>query len=172
MKTTTCPCCDEPLTPEDTEPVFLHPHPYVDLDPEDQNACHHNTELCVTHPRTERQRFFLRAVMPAPVRGRERPLHWGVWVELESIQMLRHYAGIERDPKGVGQTYEVTLANRLPGYDPTTVGLEGTLTLTGPTQRPSFSPTAEHPLTAEVAEPVPEHRVNEWMRAMEASGGI
>lgn len=167
----TCPCCDKPLTPGDIEPVFMKPQAFIELSREERDACVTNTELCIIDKEKPSERIFIRAVMPAVVVGREQPLHWGVWVEFPDLASVKRYAQLERDPESEGSTFNVMLANRVPGY-PDTVGIWGTLTLANPKQRARFSPDEDgHPLVEELSDPVPEHRVHEWMHAMAESGG-
>lgn len=173
----TCPCCDKPVTPGNIEPTFRKPQAFIELSREARAACITSSEVCVIDNKKPSERFFVRAVMPASVLGRERPLNWGVWVEFPDFASLKRYDKLERDPAAAGATFNVTLANRVPGY-PDTVGLPGTLTLgDNPNHRARFSPEDEapedeaHQLVEELSEPVPEHRVHEWMHAMAESGG-
>lgn len=155
------------------EPTFNKPQAYVELPPALRAKCKpNNTDYCVIEPETERERFFVRAVMPAQVVGRQCPMHWGVWVEFLTLKGIKYYAANEYE---VGKVFEVVLANRLPGY-PETVGLPGRLKIVHPKQRPRFYPHNpaggdRHPLVEELCAPVAEHRVTEWLQAMEQSRG-
>jgi hypothetical protein len=110
------------------------------------------------------RRYFLRALLPIPIRGQLERCSWGIWVEVEEaafgrVRELWDAADQQSEPPFAGE-----LANALKGYDDT-LGLPGSLSLTGPTTAPQFvlADHAGHPLAIEQREGVYPERVVEWL---------
>lgn len=179
-----CSCCDGQLDMLGREPTFVSPQAYVDLESTDRDKRGRTTsDLCIidgvdgVNSGGSWDRVFVRAVMPVALKGRDMPMHWGLWVELpsgsaEKWERIKRYFTLDRDPEAAGTTFPADLANRLPGY-PETVGLPGHLHLVAPTKRPKFVlEQADHPLVQELKTPVSQPRVHTWLMQMQASGGV
>jgi hypothetical protein len=114
---------------------------------------------------TER-RHFLRVLLSVPITGESADVAWGVWVEVSAADWERAYERWE-DPKQAEEPpFPARLANSLRGYEGT-LGLPGTVKLTGPGMAPLFELDAdvEHPLVQEQREGVTRERVVEWVSA-------
>jgi len=112
---------------------------------------------------TER-RYFLRALMPVPVRGAPRECCWGLWVEVSAATFDRVGALWDAPDQAAEPSFVATVANAVRGYPPT-LGLPGGLQLTGPTTPPQFLFEAgvDHPLAEEQRSGVYPERILEWL---------
>jgi hypothetical protein len=108
-------------------------------------------------------RAFLRVILYVPILGDSHPIGWGVWVELAVSEYFR-LVNLTEDPRQTeAPPADCTLANELPSL-PGTLGLRGSLRLTGPDTRPlfSFSPMVDHPFAYEARDGVRPERAMEW----------
>jgi hypothetical protein len=161
-----CATCGAEHDLSEMEPRFGWPHAYAEVPPEERER---RTKLGADWCRIRdaagtEWRYFLRALLPMPVRGAAEACSWGVWVEVSAdvygrVSELWDAEGQEREPP-----FRATLANRAPDY-PDTLGLPGTLQLTGLASVPRFTldPHLDHPLAREQREGVYPERVLEWL---------
>jgi hypothetical protein len=114
---------------------------------------------------THRQ-FFLRALLPIPVRGKREASCWGLWVEVDEATMNRVVELWDDPRQGTEPPFPARVANTIKGYPPT-LGLPGTLQLTGPTTPPRFvlDPGLDHLLAEEQRRGVFPERVLEWLHS-------
>jgi hypothetical protein len=114
---------------------------------------------------TER-RYFLRVLLSIPIRGEERDVAWGVWVEVSAADWERAYDLWDDPRQGEEPSFPARLANTLRGYEGT-LGLPGRVRLTGPKTAPLFELDADvgHPLAREQRTGVDAQRVIEWVSA-------
>lgn len=161
-----CPKCGAEHDFGDMEPSFAFPDAYVEV-PETERDFRTivGPEDCRIRDLDDtNHRYFLRVVMPVPVRGKASPCRWGVWVEVE-CEAFERTRELWDSPNQAGEPpFEGTLANRVPAY-PTTLGLQGTVQLSGPTTRPSFTllRNLDHPLASEQRLGVSTERVTQWL---------
>jgi hypothetical protein len=114
---------------------------------------------------TER-RHFLRVLLSIPIRGEQKDVAWGVWVEVSAADWERAYDIWDDPDQEKEPPFPARLANALRGYDGT-LGLPGRVRLTGPKTAPLFELDAsvDHPLAREQREGVYPERVIEWVSA-------
>jgi hypothetical protein len=112
---------------------------------------------------TER-RYFLRVMLPVPIRGEERACNWGIWVEVSASDFKTAWGRWEDPAQASEPPFPGVLANSVGGY-PSTLGLPGLVQLTGPLTPPEFSfdRDVDHAFVREQREGVfPERRL-EWL---------
>jgi len=157
--TITCDTCGKEHPREEIELVLVLPQPIFELD-EDQRAkrCDIGTDMCAI----DRSRFFLRGLLPIPVRGRKIPYRIGLWAELDEPTFGRIYR-LWEDPSQINEPLlPAILANDVP-LVPSTMGIEIDIRLTGPTTRPDFFlRNTAHPLAIEQHRGVDAHRTLEY----------
>jgi hypothetical protein len=161
-----CPCCGKHVALDDAEPTFGRPDAWVALSAAEQARGHASSDLCVIHRGIlVDAEHFVRAVVPFTVRGRSRPLHWGLWVKVSRDAFLR-IVDLWHDPdQHLEPAKDAELANRIPGYADT-LGLPCSLQLRSPRQRPSVTLATDHELAAEQRAGVQPHRAGDWLRSM------
>jgi hypothetical protein len=110
----------------------------------------------------DRDRFFIRGLLPLEVTTRGRPYNLGVWAEVSPSTFGRVYElwsepNQEREPRMPGK-----LANNIP-FHPDACNLAVGIQLTGPSSRPEFYlEAAEHTLYGEQSHGIDEHRAIEY----------
>jgi hypothetical protein len=155
----TCDTCGKEHPREDIELVFVLPQPIFELSEEQRvERCDIGTDMCAL----DRSRFFLRGLLPIPVRGRPLPYRIGLWSEVDEATFGRIYQ-LWEDPSQVNEPLlSAFLANDVP-LVPSTVGIEIDIRLTGPTTRPDFFlRNTAHPLAIEQQCGVDAHRALEY----------
>ena len=163
-----CAKCGTPHDAGDLEPTFDAPLAYYQV-PEAERAQRTflTSDKCgVRDTADSRRQYFLRVVMPLPVRGEPRPCYWGVWVEV-APEVLKRIDELWDDPaQSQAPPLPARLANGLAEY-PGSLGLEGSLQLVDPSTRPAFyvAPTTGHVLHRVQTEGVWPETVIEWIVA-------
>jgi hypothetical protein len=161
-----CPTCGTEHDLSDMEPSYARPDAYLAV-PKTERASRTSggKDACRVRDAADRTRqYFLRVLLPVAVRGEGHSCCWGVWVEVDEASFARADK-LWDDPKQATETpFAATLANKLKGYQGT-LGLPGSVQLTGPTSVPSFSLAAsvDHPLATEQRDGVYPERVLEWL---------
>ena len=121
-----------------------------------------NDDLCVI----DEERFFIRGVLPVPVRGGdvEDEFRWGVWVEVEEASFRRYLELWEvADPDE--PPFPCRLSAMLPGY-PDTDTLEANAQLRGPNDRPViYLRVEDHPLVREQKSGITMARVHDILES-------
>lgn len=166
MDKVVCPDCGKEYDLSEMEPSYRWPDAYLAV-PADERAVR---TLCgkddcrVRDAGDTCRQYFLRVLLPIPVRGDVRPCSWGVWVEVSEeafarVQQLWDDAAQNQEPAFPG-----VLANQLKGYRET-LGLSGSVQLTGPATVPTFTLVAavSHSLADEQHNGVYPERVVEWL---------
>jgi hypothetical protein len=150
------------------EPSYTYPDAYLALSPELRDV--HTvvgTDECRLHDGTSTDaRYFLRVLLPMPVRGEHDACAWGVWAEVSESAFARTRE-LWDDPAQYDEPpFAGTLANALTCYS-STLGLPGEVTLAGPDVIPTFTLANEldHPLAREQRDGVHPERVVEWLFA-------
>jgi hypothetical protein len=148
------------------EPRYGRPDAYLRIPAEERELrAHCGNDWCRLRDQAGHQKqWFLRATLPVEVLGENRRLHWGVWVEV-SQQVYERVMELWDDPAQAEEPpLPGTLANEMPDY-PSTLGLEGTIHLNGPSIAPSFWLKKElgHPLVREQWNGVYPERALEWV---------
>ncbi|VXB17397.1 DUF2199 domain-containing protein [Massilia sp. 9I] len=154
-----CSKCGEEHPLEEMELTFRRPDAAAKMT-EDERArlVRENSDLCVI----EGKRFFIRAVLPLPVEGRDIPYCIGLWVEVSQAAFDRIYDLWESDEQRHEPPMPAHLANEVPTA-PGSLGLEAQLRLSGPTVRPEvFLKPGTHQLYLEQSQGVDVHRIAEY----------
>lgn len=163
-----CSRCGAPHDAAELEPTFDAPLAYHQV-PEGERAQRTflTSDKCGVRDAADlHPHYFLRVVMPVPVRGEPRPCYWGVWVEI-SVEVLKRIDQLWDDPdQGREPRHLARLANAIAEY-PGSLGLGGSLQLIDPKTRPSFyvDPDSTHELRRIQAEGVWPETVIEWIVA-------
>lgn len=125
-----------------------------------------NSILARFTARSRSDRYFLRVLLPFDVEGRDHPISWGVWVEVnkrqyERVIALWHEPDQHREPP-----FRAVLANNIGDYSPTQ-GLPGLVYLQSSDSIPKFLLSeGSHQLILEQHGGVTEVRVLEWLDAI------
>ena len=143
-----------------SELVFRLPDVIHALSDEERGTrCDISTDMCAL----DRERFFLRGLLPLPVSGRTEPYRLGVWAEISLDTFQRIYERWDDADQAEEPPHPATLANSLPLHQVDTLGLRVSIHLTGPKTRPDFHvETREHSLYLEQAQGIDEHRAIEY----------
>jgi hypothetical protein len=163
-----CDTCGGEHDLSEMEPSYTYPDAYLAVPP-DERAVRGTvgTDECrLMDPRGTDPRFFLRVLLPMPVRGEAEACAWGVWAEVSEASFHRTRA-LWDDPAQYDEPpFAGKLANALTCYS-STLGLPGEVTLSGPTTIPTFVRAKEldHPLAREQRVGVHPERVVEWLFA-------
>ena len=83
------------------------------------------------------QRFFVRGVLPLPVKARDAPYNIGLWVEVSQRSFERIYELWDAPSQSSEPPVEARIANELP-FLPNTVGASAELRLSSPSKRPGI----------------------------------
>jgi hypothetical protein len=161
-----CPKCGAEHDFSKLEPTFNYPDAYLEVpDAERGLRTIVGSDDCRIRDLADTHRqYFLRVVMPVPVRGEQTPCSWGVWVEVDEAAFERTGKLWDSPSQSEEPPFPAKLANAIPSY-PTTVGLAGFVQLVDAKTRPTFtlSPELEHPLATEQRTGVHAERVIEWL---------
>jgi hypothetical protein len=108
------------------------------------------------------ERFFLRGLLPLPIRGESRRYCIGVWAEVSRDVFARVNELWTEPVQSAEPRMPALLANALP-LGPGSLGLFVVIQLTGPKTRPEYYLEAtEHPLYSEQARGIDSHRALEY----------
>jgi hypothetical protein len=150
------------------EPSYTYPDAYLAIPPELRDA--HTvvgSDECRLHDGSDTDpRYFLRVLLPMPVRGEQEACSWGVWAEVSAAAFSRTRE-LWDDPSQYDEPpFTATLANSLACCS-STLGLPGEVTLSGPAIIPTFmlANGLDHPLAREQRDGVHPERVMEWLFA-------
>jgi hypothetical protein len=154
-----CSQCGEEHSIEDMELTFLRPDDVASLS-EEERGCkvQESGDRCIV----EDKQFFIRALLPLPVFGREEPYCIGLWVEVEKTAFERIYELWSEPDQASEPPFSAKIANTIPIL-PNTVGLSAFLYLTGPSTRPNVVLShEEHTLCIEQKIGITAHRAYEY----------
>jgi len=154
-----CDTCGKAHPREEIELVLVLPQPIFELsDDERAKRCDISGDMCAI----DRTRFFIRGLLPIPVRGSGVPYRIGLWAEVDEPTFGRIYT-LWEDPSQVDEPLlSAVLANDVP-LVPSTIGLVIDIRLTGPATRPDFyMRDTPHPLAVEQRRGVNAHRALEY----------
>jgi len=154
-----CAECGHEHPPDDLELTFRRPDAVAALPAEEREGrVQENKDLCVL----DGTRFFIRALLPLPVTERELPYNVGLWVEVSQQTFDRVYELWDEDTQAEEPAFHAEIANDIPIHPPAR-GLVASLSLTGPTTRPTVTlGPAEHPLVGEQSRGITAHRAAQY----------
>ena len=156
----TCSQCGKVHPLADSELGFGLPDAIFALSKEDRSKrCRIQTDVCVL----DRERFFLRGLLPLPVTGRAQDYRIGVWAEIAG-DVYRRIHALWSDPTQADEPrLPGILASHLPMNVKESAGLPVWIHLTGPKTRPEFyMRSVHHPLYVEQTHGIDEHRALEY----------
>ena len=155
-----CDHCGEDHPIEEIELAFRRPDVAAALSQEErERRVDENADLCVL----DGDRFFVRAVLPLPLDGGSSVYNIGLWVEVEQGSFEKIYALWDDDAQAEQAPFQAWIANQVPHQQPTTIGLEGRLQLTGSTTRPKvLVAESTHPLYQEQVNGISTHRAFQY----------
>lgn len=163
-----CDTCGGEHDLSDMEPSYTYPDAYLDLPPEERPyRASVGSDDCRLHDHDQADpRYFLRVLLPMPVRGERDACAWGVWAEVSEAAFARTRELWDDPAQHDEPPFAATLANALTGYS-ATLGLPGAVTLAGPAIIPTFvlANELDHPLAREQRDGVHPERVVEWLFA-------
>lgn len=165
-----CPTCGEEHDLSDFEPSYRHPDPYlaVAADEREFRTISGSDDCRVRDADDTERRYFLRVLLPVPIRGSAERCCWGVWIEVSeaAFERTRELWDAPAAEQLAEPAFSGYLANALNGYEGT-LGLPGEVQLTGPVTAPIFTLAADlaHPLAVEQRGGVYPERVVEWIAA-------
>jgi hypothetical protein len=163
-----CGTCGGEHDLSEMEPSYTYPDAYLAVPPDERAVCATvGSDECRLHEGTEVDpRYFLRVLLPIPVRGEDEACAWGVWAEVSATAFARTRALWDDPAQHDEPPFEATLANALTGYS-ATLGLPGAIILSGPEVIPTFvlANELDHPLAREQRDGVHPERVIEWLFA-------
>ena len=162
-----CDTCGGEHDLSEMEPSYTYPDAYLDV-PLEERAIRAmvGSDECRLDDHPNDPRYFLRVLLPMPVRGEHDSCAWGVWAEVSEDAFTRTRQLWDDPAQDEEPPFEATLANALTGYS-ATLGLRGQVTLAGPTIVPTFTLATDldHPLAQEQRDGVHPERVVEWLFA-------
>ena len=163
-----CDTCGGEHDLSEMEPAYTYPDAYLEVPPEerDARAVVGSDECRLDDGPDADPRYFLRVLLPMPVRGEEQACAWGVWAEVSATAFERTRE-LWDDPASCDEPpFSATLANALTCYS-STLGLPGEVMLSGPAIVPTFvlADQLDHPLAREQRDGVRPERVVEWLFA-------
>jgi hypothetical protein len=163
-KSATCAVCGKRHPIAESELFFQRPDPIWGLSKSERpKRCKESDDLCVLWGEEgKRDRHFVRAVLPLPVSGRDRPYRIGVWVETTKKDFRRILDLWSAADQAEEPPFKVRLANQLP-VEGKSLGLVVHLQLAGPTERPAVViPESKHSLYREQSRGITPHRAYEY----------
>jgi hypothetical protein len=170
MDRANCPTCGEEHDLSDFEPTYRRPDAFLAVPTKERyyRTVAGSDDCRVRDEDESNERFFLRVLLPIPVRGTAETCRWGVWVEVdpESFARTRELWDASEAEQLGEPRFPARLNNELKGYVGT-LGLRGLVQLTGPNTAPRFTldSSLDHPLAAEQRHGVYPERVVEWLAA-------
>ncbi len=105
-------------------------------------------------------RHFIRGWLPIPVRNRESPFAYGLWVEVPQDRFFR-YVELYRSDASSEEPFDAAIANHVNGY-PETIGVAVQVQFAEVNQRPVVTVAErEHPLRKEQETGITSTRLRE-----------
>ena len=155
-----CSVCGKAHSLDQSELYFRLPDDIFELSEEERTRrCDVSDDVCAL----DRERFFIRGLLPLPVKGRTEVYRIGMWAEV-SVEVFGRIYQRWTDPDQADEPrLSGTLANQLPLQPQNTHALAVSIQLIGPKSRPEFFVQApEHSLHREQTDGIDEHRALEY----------
>lgn len=135
-----CVDCGELHPRDEIELTFRRPDAIAALSESERDQCcrEHGDLSAILGDGEGPVRLFVRAVLPVKVISSPLPYNFGVWIEVSKDSMDRIYDLWDADDQHAEPPFKGLLANGIPTR-PGSLGLAGTLQLTGPAMRPCFT---------------------------------
>lgn len=154
-----CDCCGEFHPIDEHELLFRLPDEIFKLSDEDRDTrCRLIEEMAIL----DETRFFIRGVLPLPVRQRTRAYHLGLWAEVSKEDFTRIFELWGDPAQATEPALSGSLATAVPLH-PETIGLRVAIQLVGANLRPVlFLMPLEHSLFHEQSRGIHVHRAFEY----------
>ena len=154
-----CECCGEFHPIDEHELLFRLPDEIFKLSEEDCDIrCRLIEEMAIL----DETRFFIRGVLPLPVRHRTRPYHLGLWAEVSAEDFTRMFELWGDPAQATEPAISGSLATAVPLH-PETIGLRVAIQMVGANLRPTlFLMPVEHSLFNEQSRGIHAHRAFEY----------
>jgi hypothetical protein len=154
-----CVSCGKVHSIDDLELTFKRPDVIFALpSAERESRTKETDDLCAL----DWQRYFVRAVLPLPVHGRDADYCLGVWAEIDEPSFRRIVDTWSMEDQSAEPIFQGTLANCVRGL-PDTLGLSVGVQLMGPKKRPRLQVAESgHPLFLEQQNGITAHRASEY----------
>jgi hypothetical protein len=155
-----CSVCGKTHSPDESELSFDLPDEIFEFSEEERTQrCTIGDDVCAI----DRERFFIRGLLPLPVIGRTQVYRIGMWAEV-SVEVYRRIYQLWSDPNQADEPHlPGAVANQLPLQSQNMRALPISIKLTGPKSRPDFFvQTQEHRLYREQMNGIDEHRALEY----------
>jgi hypothetical protein len=155
-----CSVCGKAHSLDQSELYFRLPDDLFELSEEDRTRLWDiSDDVCAL----DRERFFIRGLLPLPVKGRTEVYRIGMWAEVSVEVFGRIYQRWTDSDQAVEPRLSGTPANQLPLQTQNTRALAVSIQLIGPKSRPEFFVQApEHHLHREQTDGIDEHRALEY----------
>jgi hypothetical protein len=164
-----CKTCGKVHPIREMELVYSLPDAIFELSEQDRaQRSKTSTDICML----DESRMFLRAVLPLPVLGRDRPYRIGAWVEV-STEAFRQIHSLWDDPEQVSHSpFAATLANDI--YNcPGSIGQTVELRLTGPKTRPDiFLTESDQMLCQQQQNGISEHVAHQYSERIPSQDAV
>jgi hypothetical protein len=156
-----CSDCGEMHPISDIELTFRRPDDIAALPIEEiEERCQFNDDIYIL----DKKRYFVRGLIPLPVRDRFEPYSIGAWAEVSLESFQRIYDLWESDTQTAEPPFKGILANLVPGAN-NSLGSTLELQLTGPTTRPKFLITElGTELAKQQSHGISEHKAHEYTK--------
>ena len=155
-----CSVCGKTHSPDASELSFDLPDEIFELSEEERTQrCTISDDVCAI----DRERFFIRGLLPMPVNGRMQAYRIGMWAEV-SVEVYRRIYQLWSDPSQADEPHlHGVAANQLPLQTQNMRALPISIKLIGPKSRPDFFiQSQEHSLYREQMNGIDEHRALEY----------
>ena len=155
-----CSVCGKIHPVEDSELTFELPDIIYGLSQDERDKrCNIGPDVCTL----DRERFFLRGLLPIPVSGRPLRYNIGVWAEISLETYRRIYERWDVPDQRHEPRLPGRVANEVPLQGTDTLGVEISIQLIGQKSRPEFYVEMDgHPLNLEQTQGIDEHRAIQY----------
>lgn len=100
---------------------------------EQEEQVRYNDDLCQWG-----DRFFIRCILPTPLKDQDDYFGWGAWAEVEA-QVFERYLELYEEDGREEPPHPAKLANRLPPYPGVTLGTRVLIQFQTPDERPTLA---------------------------------
>lgn len=154
-----CAKCGQDHPLEEMELTFKRPADAARMSPgERREHLQESSDLCIIRG----ERFFIRAVLPLPVKSRADPYRIGLWVEVAQSDFERVYELWDSEEQRSEPPIPAVVANDIP-ITPGALGHAAELRLVGPSFRPDvLLQPSSHPIYIEQRSEIDVHRIAEY----------
>ncbi|WP_417357994.1 DUF2199 domain-containing protein [Gallaecimonas pentaromativorans] len=130
-----CPCCDKMVPANDMELTYRKPDPIASMDADEiEERCKYSSDYYVC----DDEYFYIRAILPLPVKDSGREYCLGVWVQVSEKSFNKIWDLWDDPEQDKAPPFKGGLANNV-HLNSESINSEIELQLIGPTSRPRVS---------------------------------